>query len=370
MKTFYSAYTCIGNIGDLLINKLQIEEYALYGEVYVDCTGMPEYFKSVIFRTNNPNIKDFVYYYGCSYRSIKMFRLIRLLKKHNFTHFTKSPGPYAVLKIPLNVLFVRLIGFSGYWYAKKMGLKVFAVGIDLDYKTSNKRWLIGWNRKYFNIYDFIAVRSWDNYIRLKDELSNISYIPDMAFLNGQLLHKKQTKRIAFSFRTVKQEQYMLHVLKGIANYFIEKGYYIDILFQVEEDAQNSRKIYEYIKKDESVTFFPQCIKFEDLKIYGNYDYVFSNRLHVLLMSSALNVVPLAIISENLKERKIANIFHCSFRDKLCFYIDEWNNEILNQLVSRYNEVLNNIHIDFAKNQHNCKAVISSLFSSEKTNSTF
>lgn len=43
MKIFYSAYTCKGNIGDLLINKYQIEEYSKYGDVYVDLSGMPDW---------------------------------------------------------------------------------------------------------------------------------------------------------------------------------------------------------------------------------------------------------------------------------------------------------------------------------------
>ena len=57
-KTFYSAYTCKNNLGDLIINKMQIEEYSKYGEVYVDFTGMPDNFKNILLNQNNPNIKD------------------------------------------------------------------------------------------------------------------------------------------------------------------------------------------------------------------------------------------------------------------------------------------------------------------------
>ena len=53
-KTFYSAYTCKNNLGDLIINKMQIEEYSKYGEVYVDFTGMPDNFKNILLNSDNP----------------------------------------------------------------------------------------------------------------------------------------------------------------------------------------------------------------------------------------------------------------------------------------------------------------------------
>ena len=51
MKIFYSAYTCQGNIGDLLINKYQIEEYSKYADVYV-------------FFTNRKFLANRRFYYG------------------------------------------------------------------------------------------------------------------------------------------------------------------------------------------------------------------------------------------------------------------------------------------------------------------
>ena len=101
MKIFYSAYTLKNNTGDLLINKLQIEEYARYGEVYVDCYGMPEYFQKIIFQSGNQNVKNFESIYNAHYRSWKMFKIIQKLKHDGFTHFTKSPGPFPFLKFPL-----------------------------------------------------------------------------------------------------------------------------------------------------------------------------------------------------------------------------------------------------------------------------
>ena len=87
-KTFYSAYTCKNNLGDLIINKMQIEEYSKYGEVYVDFTGMPDNFKNILLNQNNPNIKDYTATYGKSNRGKHIIHVIKLINKEGFTHIT------------------------------------------------------------------------------------------------------------------------------------------------------------------------------------------------------------------------------------------------------------------------------------------
>ena len=110
IKIFYSAYTCQGNIGDLLITKYQIEEFAKYGEVYVDSHGMPDYFTSELYNTQNPNIKNFEEEYGMHYRSKNIIKVLRLINCEGFTFYTGSPGPRVPLRKPLrSIVFVRKI---------------------------------------------------------------------------------------------------------------------------------------------------------------------------------------------------------------------------------------------------------------------
>lgn len=198
MKVFYSAYTCQGNIGDLLITKFQIEEYAKYGEVYVDCFGMPSDFQQTIFSTQNPKIKNFVKEYGICYRSKNIFRVLRTLNKDGFTHFCSSPGPRDVLSLPLKKLAFKLLGNIIPRLMLKNSIKRYSLGVDLNYNPSG---FLGWlNHWYFNEYDIIGVRSLKNYNSLKSKFKSIMYMPDMVFLYPSFTEEpfNETKnRVAF-----------------------------------------------------------------------------------------------------------------------------------------------------------------------------
>lgn len=203
---------------------MQIEEYSKYGEVYVDFTGMPDNFKNILLNQNNPNIKDFTATYGQSYRGKHFIQVIKLLKKEGFTHFTKSPGPYAVLSLPLKKLTIRLIGALGYMTANHLGLKVFAFGIDLDYTSNQPKWLRLLNVKYFSLYNSLGLRSLKNYEECKNDLNNTRYVPDMAILyNPQPYTNINRRRIALSFRYVAETEILLKELKEILPIFFRKG---------------------------------------------------------------------------------------------------------------------------------------------------
>ena len=182
MKIFYSAYTCRGNIGDLLINKYQIEEYSKYADVYVDLSGMPDSFRDVIIDNKNTHVHDFVKTYRLTYRGKNMFRVLWLLRREGFTHFTKSPGPYTVLTLPLKVFLKRLLGAFGYWFARKLGMKVFALGVDVNFENCSFL-LKKLNARYFKVYNLLGVRSkFNENVLLKKNINSAVYCPDMAFL--------------------------------------------------------------------------------------------------------------------------------------------------------------------------------------------
>lgn len=361
MKTFYSAYTCKGNVGDLLINKYQIEEYAKYSDVYVDCTGMPDEFRSVILDERNPHVKDFVTTYGMSYRGKNMLKVLSLLKREGFTHFTKSPGPYAVLSFPLKQLLVRLIGAFGYSVASRYGMKVFAMGIDLDYNNL-PTWLQRWNINYFNKYDLLGVRSVDNKIRLEQTVKPVMYCPDMAFLCNDLQEPiaENRKRIAISFRKVDKQNELLAHLHWICNNLTPKGYTIDIIYQVEEDAKFCELLYK-----ELIQYTPRyranIISFHELNEYEQYDYVFSNRLHVLLMGAMHGAIPYAIISNSRKEAKIKFLFDSVFNEKLYMFIDDGQYKLERFITCDRLYLKNSIYECLKEQQDLCKRTIHHLF---------
>ena len=354
MKTFYSAYTCQGNVGDILITKYQIEEYAKYGEVYVDCTGMPNEFRKIILNSNNPNVKDFVTTYGVSYRGIKMFNVIRLLEKEGFTHFTKSPGPYAVIDFPLISLITRIIGALGYWYAKHLGMKVFALGIDLILPKNGL--LRGINIKYFSLYESIGLRSKNNQKQLSSLLNNTIYCPDMAFLYPNRERCiGQSKRVAISFRKVNRLSSLEKGLDNLCNYLYSNKIQIDFVYQAQEDFDLQRSLAERYKGF-GVRFCQKQIEFNELSNYSQYDYVISNRLHVLLMGAIHGAVPVAFISKSENENKIMTVFECVFEKNLCYFLDDNWEERMSALMLDYT-LKKSIVADIQKQMNIVKEII-------------
>ena len=355
MKIFFSAYTRKGNIGDILINKLQIEEYAHYGEIYVDCTGMPKDFYDVIFNETEPNIKDFVKTYGINYRSRNMFRALRLMQKEHFTHFTKSPGPYSYIKLPIKTFLIRLIGALGYWIASKKRIKVIALGIDLNYKKEST-WLLKLNDLYFSKYHLLGIRSIKNTHQLSQRLANVKYIPDMAFLYPTPVNMpkiEDRKRVALSFRKVDVEAELIERLKLLCSFFNDRHYEIEIIYQVEEDHAFCEKIFKALSEYNIVLHQP-IINYYQLNIYAQYAFVFSNRLHVALMGAMHGAIPYAIISHDIKEDKIGCIFDSVFSKKMWCYQEAINNTIFEELFNEQKSLSQLLQSDILIQRDMCK----------------
>lgn len=361
-KTFYSAFTCKGNVGDLLINKYQIEELAKHGEVYVDATGMPDDFREVLFDSQNTNIKDFIQTFGIKYRGLTMLKVLSLLKKEGFTHFTKSPGPYAHIKFPIKTFLIRLIGAWGYWKAKKNGMKVFAAGIDINF-LNERRWLRKFNQCYFSLYYILGVRSYDNKSELSPQLVNVSYMPDMAFLCHAISstkEKSKQKRIAISFRKNEYTSLMKEVLKKICNIFHQQDYEIDIIYQVEEDKDMCEELASNLS-DYHPNYRQTILGYKDLGRYDDYDFVISNRLHVLLMGAAHQALPIALIGRNEKERKISRVFNSVFTEKMWEYLDTDVTELIHYFIYNYSEIVANNKAEMLKQQQICQELIRKIY---------
>ncbi len=362
MKVFFSAYTCQGNTGDVLINKLQIEEYARYAEVYVDCTNMSKDFYDIIFKTKNPNIKDFVKTYGISYRSKNMLRAILLMHKEGFTYFTKSPGPYAYIQFPIKTFIIRLIGVLGYWIACKKGMKVIALGIDLNYKKEST-WLQKLNDQYFSIYNKLGVRSIINTKQLSQSLTNVEYIPDMAFLYPMPIAApkiENRKKIAFSYREVDNIGELLEKLIIICDFFREKKYDIEIVCQVEEDLMFCSKLSNSLALY-SVNFRQQLIDYNQLNAYTQYAFVFTNRLHVALMGAIHGAIPCAIISHDVKEYKLSCIFDTVFSKRLWCYQETMNITILKELFEKQKTLSQLLRNDILCQRDICTTAVKQCF---------
>ncbi len=361
MKMFYSAYTCQGNTGDLLITKFQIEEYAKYGEVYVDCHGIPDNFCQVIFDTKSSNIKNFEKEYGCSYRSINIFKVLYTLNKDHFTHFCGSPGPKVSLKRPLKKLVFKLFGALIPEWILNSHIKKFAIGVDVKYNQNNTFSRL--NHWYFNRYDVIGLRSMTNYLSLKPSFKNVKYVPDMAFLypfsnTNSFLDEK--KRIAFSFRKVDDRDTLVKILLRMIRVATAKGFSMEVIYQVEEDKSFCEQILQELKC-QSVSPFIRQIDFYSLNVYQQYDMVVSNRLHVLLMAAMNGALPYALISHDSKENKIKDLIDTVLSNPSVNYLDKCEKDAFDTIIDNLIELKTVLFQDVNKQRQLCVKAFEELF---------
>ena len=338
MKMFYSAYTCKGNIGDVLITKLQIEEYAKYGEVFVDCHGMPDDFQKVIFDTSSPNVKNFESEYGIYYRSVSMLKALHILNRDHFTHFCSSPGPRVSLRMPFHKLCFKLLGVLIPYLFLKKDIKKYALGVDVKYDTTS--FLSNLNHWYFNHYDVIGARSIENHKFLQPLFDNVRYVPDMSFLYPDYSpdsFKESRCRIALSFRANDNDDIIIQDLCVVLNLVYSCGMDVDIIYQVEEDRSYCQQLYSKLSNSHAGTirFIDQMIDYQSLTKYRKYDVVISNRLHVLLLGALNGAIPFALISHNRKEKKVKDIIECVFSENLVHYFGT-------DYVNAFESVLSNI----------------------------
>lgn len=367
MKIYYYAYTNKGNLGDLLITKYQIEEYAKYGEVFVDCHGMPSDFCHIIFDTTSPNIKNFEHEYGLYYRSINILKVIQILNHQGFTHFCDSPGPRVPLRWPLHRMVMKLVRLSipNLFLSKK--IKRFSLGVDLCFNQHDIfARLNKWN---FAKNDVMGVRSIPNSEALQDVFHNVIYVPDMAFLYPKFessSYDSKRNRIAMSFKKVKDYSKLVKNMQNIGKIADSQRLDIDILYQVDEDEHFCKQLYHDINC-QNIHFLEKPIDFYSLEVYQKYDIVISNRLHVLLMAAMNGAIPYGLISHDRLENKIKDLFSSVFENKLTSYIEEFNENLFSSLYNKQNEIKKEIRICVEKQREQCLSTIKNLFNSKFDN---
>lgn len=361
MKIYYYVYTRKGNLGDLLITKFQIEEYAKYADVFVDCYGMPSDFRNVIFDTTSPRIKDFEHEYGIGFRSKNALKVIHILNKDGFTHFCDSPGPRVPLRWPFHMMLRKLVRLSipNLFLSKK--IKRLSLGVDLNYDQHSI--LTSLNKWHFNKFELLGIRSIKNLYTIEKNLHNVAYVPDMAFLYPQYkpsFFESTRNRIALSFRKVDNYSKLIETAQTIGMIANEHGLDVDILYQVEEDEQFCRRLYNDINRH-NMHYIENPINFYSLDTYQKYDIVLSNRLHVLLMAAMNGAIPYGIISHDKKENKITDIFGCVFNMQLFSYIEDFGEKTLLSIYSFQDAIKNEIRTCIEEQQKMCIMAICNLF---------
>lgn len=349
-SSYFICATQTTNLGDLIINKMLIDELCNYGKVFVDAYNISDDFKKPLI--TNPNVVD-VISLGFSIKRIRFYNFIKYItgiKRNKIRLITRSPGPLIGLsrKVRFGFCIVNAIG-------RLCGSRVVLFGNCCSEAYSKNQVLKGnfENAIYFRSFDSMSYSS--KYLK-----SRIGFIPDLAFLlpNKSAVHKK--KLVAIDYRLIPEtEDEILFDIKSIVRDFIKEGYSVEIYYQVKGDKMFSEKLYQEIKQD-GVIFRKEIVWYDDLDYYADKAFILSNRLHSLLFGAVYGAIPIARITDEPKLSKIEHVFKSSLNPVFYNQIDISHTISVNDLVCKYELLKSIIEKDVKENYKLVKFTINQV----------
>jgi len=349
MNTYYLCLAHYENAGDLLINKMLIEEIAKYGDVYLDCAHAPEDFRKYLFA--NEHIIDINHRYQLSFKKSNLICLLAFLKHNNIQLFLRPLGPIKIgkgLGHYYSSLAHRLVKF--------MGISYYYIGKCCSEVSARKK------RINLDTVDAAYVRSYHSveYI-MQLGYNHVGYIPDLAFLYKDRVAVSPKKKTAvLTFREIKKgKDKFLEWLNMVVSYLLLNGYQVEFFFQVKRD--------EVFMKELVNLFDPHSVKFvEKLLWYDSFDYyadkniVISNRLHSLLVGAVYDVIPLAYNDGNELTSKIKDVFSSSFGNWQYLMEDFSSINNLTYIIDNCESIRHELQNDCLSNANKCQVTINGI----------
>lgn len=325
MNSYFLCVTQPTNAGDLLINRMLIEELSIYGKVYVDCYNCPEYFTSILIGCSE-NIVDVYKTFGFSLKRGAFINFFIFLRNHNIKLYTQSPGPLNKIRsFPLMFSFKIIRGIL--CLLKVPFIRIgnccsAAMNTGINVLESN------------SVEYYVRSKKGVNFLNQFRE-EGIHYIPDLAFLYKRHVNDCKKNKIALmSFRQVtKNLDEFVTWVKNCVCILQNNGY--DVLFyhQVKTDKSFMQYLYDKLR-DDKIQLRSEILWYDDFSFYANKSIVVSNRLHCLLMGVVYNVIPLAYVDEEKRVQKIKEVFESSMLNNANNYIaDVTSNKKLEDIIS-------------------------------------
>lgn len=355
MNTLFLCSTQYTNVGDLLINKMLIEELSKYGKVFVDIYNKPKKFQQALIG-NSPNIINLYNYNNLTMRKFNPFKFYNYIKHNDIKLLTTNAGPLGVnSKFDYRTFFINLIFF----YIRLLGVQIYLIGRCCSSAIKqNLKVHKGSTKKIF-----VRSLSSVDYLK-KNHIIDAEYIPDLAFLYSYKIdiHTICKKRIvAFSFRESSNEDNRFYTwIETIINYYKSHGYQIILFYQVSGDKVFMQSLNNYLRDDE-VLFVENQLDYYSLSFYKDIDIVVSNRLHCLLIGACYGCIPLAELDDNFLTSKIKDVFRSSFSEEYKNFID-CNNGLdkVKNLVDNYDFYYSYIKEMVKKNAEICQETIKKI----------
>lgn len=361
INTYFLCKTQYVNVGDLLINKMLINEYSRFGKVYLDCPDAPEDFRKFLF--DNNRIVDVNMKCSFSVSTRKIFRFPSLLRKYNISVFSRSPGPIAGPVKKNNGIIKKIVSYYLHTCLRLSNVKECLVGkcCSAIEARCGKINIVPTTEIYVRSLSGVS------YMRSLG-FSNVHYIPDLAYLLHFRVQPSEKRKIAIiSFRTIKTDKTsFFNWLSEIIDYLLANNYQIEMYHQVKKDKDFMDELYNRFKR-EGVVLKENLLWYDSFNYYADKDIVISNRLHSLLIGAVYNCIPLAFIDGDPLTNKISDVFcsSLSIPERFLSRFEESNK--IKKLINDKELIREQLQQDCQKNADLCRSTIESIFERRQTN---
>ena len=326
-KFYISAEIQIENIGDELINLVLISSLLKLGDVHVFSGRMPDWYRARI-KSRSEGNQSSIELSNNKFSFIADLIFCSLFSRRR-SFIVLTPGD-RTSRIDQNSRQNTILNLL----CQLFGCRVICLGASYQaIPASEVRLLKNWSPSDTQP----VVRDQHSVAILTKHDINAQLAPDISVLhNVKIEGNYSRKKIAIVFRDRGETQFQKHIrlIESLKEIVQEKGEYCEIVLfsQVEFDREYSRKLSD-----------ATSVRFEEIdlasraridtveRFYSQSAFVFSNRLHALLLGGFAGACPLAFVPSD--EKKIRGVFDDLNIQNQLLDSDEEDKEQLRQLLS-------------------------------------
>lgn len=309
-KIFFLPASQIDNTGDVLINKVLLDELRKMGDLIVNDEKKPDWFLEEIGVAQQERLSHYTKINFYDYLRLQMREEKNSYKFSLVIHpgHTSRKGYKVALYGDHGLLFTRFLR-----KLKNEGCQILRFGFSIgpfDWYNTVTEFL------YTTVYKKYAVRDTESYLLGKKyKFRNIVQMPDLAwsYKNHSIPQANYKPYIILSFRSNKfgskhSSEYLKPIIEHLKS-ILPRDKKVKIVYQVKFDREPAIEIYNVLSSSfDNLELIDEKLNLQDASdLYKGADYIISNRLHVLLLGMVQQVLafPLIIPGDN---DKIINIY--------------------------------------------------------------
>ncbi|GGB88042.1 polysaccharide pyruvyl transferase family protein [Dyadobacter sediminis] len=334
------------NIGDLLINLVEVELLRPYGQIVVDDLSAPSWFVDEI--STSPADQRLSKISGNQLLKTLSSLLVKQLfsKKYQYYlfiqpgHTSRTGNDLAMSTLKLNLKMNLL---------KMLGLRICRIGFSIGPVDVPNGWAESIGSRAYHYY---ALRDHESLkIAQQYNFKNPQYFPDLAWAYApEKIEKQAGDYVVISLRSnaygkEHDSAYLQPLIAKFRELLIHAGQQslkVMITYQVKYDRDACVELYENLKNEFDCEFVDSKLTLKEAnKIYGSAKFIVSNRLHVLLLALKCGGLSFALVDQK-DNKKITSIFHDNNLKELILDVKEnanANAERLKKGLSKSNEMM-------------------------------